>query len=89
MTLRRAVGLVFEDTFLFSDTLAANIAFADPDAPFDQIERAARLAGADQFIGELPARLRHRDRRARLLALGRPAPAHRDRPGHPRRPPHA
>jgi ATP-binding cassette subfamily B protein len=51
---RRAVGLVFEETFLFSDTLAANVAFADPDAPMEQIERAARLAGADQFIGELP-----------------------------------
>lgn len=51
---RRAVGLVFEETFLFSDSLAANIAFADPDAGFDEIERAAALAGADQFIGELP-----------------------------------
>ncbi|QXC61204.1 ABC transporter ATP-binding protein/permease [Aquihabitans sp. G128] len=52
--LRRAVGLVFEETFLFSDTIAANIAFADPDAPADAIVRAARLAGAHQFISELP-----------------------------------
>jgi ATP-binding cassette subfamily B protein len=52
--LRRQVGLVFEETFLFSDTIAANIAFAEPDAPFEAVERAARLAGADQFIGELP-----------------------------------
>jgi ATP-binding cassette subfamily B protein len=51
--LRQAVGIVFEDTFLFSDTIAANIAFADPDAPHAAIERAARLAGADEFIGEL------------------------------------
>jgi ATP-binding cassette subfamily B protein len=51
--LRRAVGIVFEDTFLFSDTIAANIAFADPDAPHDAIERAARLAGAHDFIREL------------------------------------
>ena len=43
--LRQAVGIVFEDTFLFSDTIAANIAFADPDAPHAAIERAARLAG--------------------------------------------
>jgi ATP-binding cassette, subfamily B, bacterial len=50
--LRQAVGIVFEDTFLFSDTIAANIAFADPDAPHAAIERAARLAGADEFIGE-------------------------------------
>jgi ATP-binding cassette subfamily B protein len=48
--LRRAVGLVFEDTFLFSDSIAANIAFADPDAGMDQVERAARLAGAHDFV---------------------------------------
>ncbi len=52
--LRRAVGIVFEETFLFSDTIAANIAFADPDAPQERIERAARLAGAHDFIVELP-----------------------------------
>jgi len=52
--LRSAVGIVFEDTFLFSDTIAANIAFARPDATPDQIERAARLAGAHDFIEELP-----------------------------------
>jgi ATP-binding cassette subfamily B protein len=51
--LRQAVGIVFEDTFLFSDTIAANIAFADPDAPHAAIERAARLAGAHEFISEL------------------------------------
>ena len=50
------------------------------------IERAARLAGADEFI-ERPARgLRHRRGRAGLLALRRPAPAARHRPGHPGRP---
>ncbi len=52
--LRRSVGIVFEDTFLFHDTVAANIAFADPDAPPDRIERAAALAGATEFIDELP-----------------------------------
>ena len=52
--LRRAVGIVFEETFLFSDTIAANIAFADPDAPFEAVERAARLAGAHEFILDLP-----------------------------------
>jgi ATP-binding cassette subfamily B protein len=51
--LRQAVGIVFEDTFLFSDTVAANIAFADPDAAQQAIERAAHLAGADEFIREL------------------------------------
>ena len=52
--LRRAVGLVFEDTFLFSDSIAANIAFAVPDADLTSIERAARLAGAHDFITALP-----------------------------------
>jgi ATP-binding cassette subfamily B protein len=52
--LRRAVGIVFEDTFLFNDSVAANIAFAEPDAPNDLIERAARLAGAHDFILGLP-----------------------------------
>ena len=52
--LRSAVGLVFEETFLFSDSIAANIAFARPDASSDDIVRAARLAGVDEFIGTLP-----------------------------------
>jgi len=52
--VRRAVGIVFEDTLLFHDTVAANIAFAQPDAPDDAIERAARLAGAHDFIMGLP-----------------------------------
>jgi ATP-binding cassette, subfamily B, bacterial len=52
--LRRAVGIVFEETFLFHDTVAANIAFADSEADQDQIERAARLAGAHEFVADLP-----------------------------------
>ncbi len=52
--LRRSIGIVFEETFLFSDTVAENIAFAIPDAPMDVVRQAARLAGADEFIVELP-----------------------------------
>lgn len=52
--LRRAVGVVFEDTLLFHDSVAANIAFSDPDASQSAIERAARLAGAHDFIMGLP-----------------------------------
>ena len=52
--LRQNVGIVFEETFLFSDTVRANIAFAEPGAPIETIERAARLAGAHDFIGALP-----------------------------------
>jgi ATP-binding cassette subfamily B protein len=52
--LRHAVGVVFEDTLLFHDTVAANIAFADPDADDERIVAAARLAGAHDFITALP-----------------------------------
>jgi ATP-binding cassette, subfamily B, bacterial len=52
--LRRAIGIVFEDTFLFTDTVAENIAFAEPDASMDLVRNAARLAGADEFIDRLP-----------------------------------
>jgi ATP-binding cassette subfamily B protein len=52
--LRSAVGIVFDDTFLFSDSVRENIAFADPQAPIDAVRRAARLAGADEFIEAMP-----------------------------------
>ena len=54
LDVRRAVGIVFEDTLLFHDSVAANIAFADPEASVESIERAARLAGAHDFIMGLP-----------------------------------
>jgi ATP-binding cassette subfamily B protein len=52
--LRRSVGIVFEETFLFSSTIRSNIAFADPDASDDAVLRAARLSGAHDFVSELP-----------------------------------
>jgi ATP-binding cassette subfamily B protein len=52
--LRRNVGVVFQESFLFSDTVAANIAFGRPDATREQIERAAKIAAADEFIERLP-----------------------------------
>ena len=52
--LRREVSVVFEDTFLFHDSVGANIAFARPDAPQADLEAAARLSGAHDFILELP-----------------------------------
>jgi ATP-binding cassette, subfamily B, bacterial len=52
--LRRSVGLVFQENFLFSDTVAANIAFGSPSASKEQIVRAAQIAAADKFIRELP-----------------------------------
>src|SRR4029453_7248949 len=52
--LRHAVALVFEDTFLFSDSVRANIAFASPDASDEQVVLAAQLAGAHDFVEQLP-----------------------------------
>ncbi|MGY0067463.1 ABC transporter ATP-binding protein [Streptomyces sp. QTS137] len=53
-SLRAAIGLVPEDSFLFSDTVRANIAYGRPDATGEQIVAAARAAQADRFIAELP-----------------------------------
>ncbi|MGD1223847.1 MULTISPECIES: ABC transporter ATP-binding protein [Streptomyces] len=53
-SLRAAIGLVPEDSFLFSDTVRANIAYGRPEATQDEIETAARAAQADRFIAELP-----------------------------------
>lgn len=53
-SLRRHIGLVFQESFLFSTTVAENIAFGHPDATREQIERAARIASAHDFIMELP-----------------------------------
>ena len=53
-TLRRSIGLVFQENLLFRSTIAQNIAFGHPEAGRDLIERAARLAGAEEFIRALP-----------------------------------
>jgi len=53
-SLRAAIGLVPEDSFLFSDSVRNNIAYGRPDATQEQIETAARAAQADRFITELP-----------------------------------
>ena len=53
-SLRSAIGMVMEESFLFSDTIAANIAYGRPDASREQVVAAARAAEADEFIRELP-----------------------------------
>jgi ATP-binding cassette subfamily B protein len=53
-SLRRNLGVVFEETFLFSDTIRANLAYGRPDASDEDIERAARWARAHEFIETLP-----------------------------------
>jgi ATP-binding cassette subfamily B protein len=51
---RRQIGIVYQESFLFSNTVSANIAFGHPQATMDQIERAARIASAHEFIQSLP-----------------------------------
>ncbi|HXV34340.1 MAG TPA: ABC transporter ATP-binding protein [Gaiellaceae bacterium] len=53
-TLRRAIGIVAQDPFLFSATVRENIAFGAPGATDEDVLRAARLAQAHEFIEELP-----------------------------------
>ena len=53
-SLRRGIGVVSQQTFLFNDTVMANIAYGMPDATPEQVEQAARAAGAHQFITALP-----------------------------------
>jgi ATP-binding cassette subfamily B protein len=53
-TCRRQIGLVYQESFLFSNTVSANIAFGNPHATASQIEQAARTACAHDFIVALP-----------------------------------
>ena len=53
-TLRAQMGVVLQETFLFSGTIFDNIAYARPDATREEVIRAARLAGAHKFIMKLP-----------------------------------
>ena len=53
-SLRSTVGVVFEEAFLFSDTVRANIRYGRPDATDDEVRAAARAAQADGFITALP-----------------------------------
>ena len=52
--LRRSLGIVLQDTHLFTGTVADNIRFGKPDASMEEIERAAHIANADSFITRLP-----------------------------------
>ncbi|WP_123818378.1 ABC transporter ATP-binding protein [Kitasatospora cineracea] len=53
-SVRAAIGIVPEESFLFSESVRTNIAYGHPDATEEQIEAAARIAQADGFIRELP-----------------------------------
>ena len=52
--LRQAIGLVSQDVFLFHGTVAENIAYGSFDATAEEIEKAAKIAEADEFIQQLP-----------------------------------
>ena len=54
LSLRKLVGVVMQDVFLFSGTIRDNLAFGNPDASEETIREAARVVGADQFIEKLP-----------------------------------
>ncbi|HZT92602.1 MAG TPA: ABC transporter ATP-binding protein [Gaiellaceae bacterium] len=53
-SLRREIGVIAQDPFLFSATVRENIAFGRPDATDEQVERAARIAQAHEFVEALP-----------------------------------
>jgi ABC-type multidrug transport system fused ATPase/permease subunit len=53
-SLRRSIAVISQDPFLFSTTVRENVAFGAPDATDEEIERAARLAQAHEFIAALP-----------------------------------
>jgi ABC-type multidrug transport system fused ATPase/permease subunit len=53
-SVRRAVGVVAEEAFLFGTTIRENVAFAKPDATADEVEQAARMAQAHRFVSALP-----------------------------------
>jgi ATP-binding cassette subfamily B protein len=53
-SLRQQIGIVDQDTFLFGDTIRENISIAHPEASFEEIITVAQLAGADEFIRQLP-----------------------------------
>ncbi len=52
--LRENIGMAMQDVFLFSDTIEGNIAYGDPECPFEKVEAAAKLADADGFIRAMP-----------------------------------
>ena len=78
-SLRAQIGIVTQETVLFDDTIAANIAYGSPGASQADIEAAARAAHAHEFILALPTGLPDAHRRARPEAVGRPAAAAGDR----------
>ena len=83
---RRQLGVVLQDPFLFSGTIADNIRFAKPDASDEEVRETAAAVGVDRVAAQARARARPHRARGRRRTLRRRAPADLDREGAPRRP---
>ncbi|MFZ4526357.1 MAG: ABC transporter ATP-binding protein [Chlorobium sp.] len=59
-SVRKLVGVVMQDVFLFSGTIRENLAFGNPDVTDEALEEAARVVGADRFIQQLPGGYQYR-----------------------------
>ena len=85
-SVRRSFGIVLQDPFLFSGTIADNIRYGDLEATDADVREAARVAGALEFIEALPEGFETQVARARRDAVHRAAPTHRLRTGDRGRP---
>ncbi len=68
--LRRQIGYVLQESYLFDDTIAANIAFGDAKADLERVEWAARVANAHEFVARLPLGYETRIGESGLLLSG-------------------
>jgi ATP-binding cassette, subfamily B, multidrug efflux pump len=59
-SIRKLIGVVMQDVFLFSGTIRENLAFGNPDVSDEAIREAARIVGADRFIDQLPGGYEYR-----------------------------
>ncbi len=59
-SVRKLIGVVMQDVFLFSGTIRENLAFGKPDVSDEEIRKAARIVGADRFIDQLPGGYEYR-----------------------------
>ncbi len=85
-SLRRQIGFVFQDCFLFNDTVMANIRYAWPSASDEAVDGGVAPLLCPRVHREAAQRLRHRHRRGRNAALGRPEAPPDDRPRLPEEP---
>ena len=85
-SLRRSLGVVLQDTHLFTGTVADNIRYGRLEATDEEVEAAAQLAGADSFIRHLPHGYQHGPHRRRRQPQPGRAAAAEHRPGGLRQP---